>query len=225
MHKVLPPSPFRSIWTFLAYCLTFSTPVWKLLSFLGIVDLIANYADSSYADSIGSVLAHPLGMWIPVAAGFGLLMWINYRERSELSAPSMPSTTQPEPSDAAHSYPPPQKLPRDAASRTSLNGISFRLAEFSTHRDGTIRNITFENCTPHGPGILDPQGSTFIHTDFITEPDYGYPESLFYLAVRNREWYAGLIVVRNCVFRRCTFVEIGITRNSGYYSEIPRPYR
>ena len=47
------------------------------------MDLIA-----TYADDIGTVLAHPLGMWIPVAVGFALLMFINYRERRAVSSSS-----------------------------------------------------------------------------------------------------------------------------------------
>jgi hypothetical protein len=90
VRNILPPSPFRSVWTFLVYCLTLSTPVWKLLSFLGVVDLIA-----TYADDIGTVLAHPLGMWIPVAVGFALLMFINYRERRTVSSSSEASASTP----------------------------------------------------------------------------------------------------------------------------------
>jgi len=78
VRNILPPSPFRSVRTFLVYCLTLSTPVWALLSFAGVVDLIRDHADL-----IGGVLAHPVGMWIPVVVGFILLIRINYRERAE----------------------------------------------------------------------------------------------------------------------------------------------
>jgi hypothetical protein len=96
VRNILPPSPFRSAWTFLAYCLTLSTPAWTLLTILGNVDLIA-----AYTDHIGDVLTHPLGMWIPVAVGFVLLILINYRERSTTNAPPGASATLDTKNDAA----------------------------------------------------------------------------------------------------------------------------
>lgn len=55
-------------------------------------------------------------------------------------------------------------------------------------------------------------GTQFVgETKFFDESHPGYPESLFYtIPADGPGWFSGVVGTEGCVFRDCTFVEVGI---------------
>jgi hypothetical protein len=75
---------------------------------------------------------------------------------------------------------------------------------------GLIEGKTFEDCTIRGPAILMGTGDN-NHMDNCTF-DYGHgdADSIMWFRTRLEEFVVGAIGLRNCTFRRCVFVGIGI---------------
>lgn len=120
-------------------------------------------------------------------------------------------------------YPPPRKLPPESASKSHLVGESFRLTELLTPEESAsghaIQDRIFVNCTIHGPVILMPDRnsrSRFIRSTFAEKDEPGYPDSMFYELGSKRlpGWFSGVVGIERCVFRECTFVDIGIVADS-----------
>lgn len=93
-----PPSPFRSLWTFIAYSAIFYKPVWGIVSILGDVDFVVGQGAA-----ILSFLDTAPGIALLIVAGFSLLAWDNHRRRTATGdsgveqAPSLsPPPTQPD---------------------------------------------------------------------------------------------------------------------------------
>jgi len=115
-------------------------------------------------------------------------------------------------------FPLPHPLPPDALTRHTLSKLSFRLVDLvdpeqvmnKTH----VRDKTFYRCTIHGPAILIPLDTRFEgNNEFVNYPQSEHPQSMLYLYPqvpnRDRTWFSGTVVTRECVFRDCTFVDIG----------------
>ena len=153
---------------------------------MGNVDLIA-----TYADHIGNVLTHPLGMWIPVVIGFGLLVLINYKDRSGRSIGNDTGIVKAEPEVGGSLSNP-------------LTHTSVRIADLAD-QDNKIRNQTFEHCTLYGPAVVFFTGVIEISLCRVEED----PESVL-LQTSDNKPPTGAINFVDCTFRRCTFRGIGI---------------
>ena len=157
MRANLRLSPFRSVWTFLVYCLTLSTPVWKLLSYLGNIDLFADYADT-----VVSFLDNPLGMWVQVVTGCLLLIRINHKERRADGEgdEGMTQVEQESPIERKSTTTDTEEpLPREFLTRepeeTYFKEQPVYIAGLA--RKGVeLKGKTFENCQIFGPAIIAP---------------------------------------------------------------------
>ena len=85
-----------------------------------------------------------------------------------------------------------------------LQGVSLRIAEIVQNH--VIENRTFEDCTLEGPAVIVKTGVGIFHEcNFegnLGEILWGIPSS--------RKAVLGAIELRNTVFRRCRFREVGI---------------
>ena len=79
-----------------------------------------------------------------------------------------------------------------------------RIAELAGEQ-GVLEDFVFEGCDIKGPAVLVPQGSTFASTNLL-----GDPEALLWDIPPNRPKVAGAILVRNCTFEGCTFINVGL---------------
>jgi hypothetical protein len=121
--------------------------------------------------------------------------------------------------DGSLPYPPPRRLPPDAASEAHLKNLSFRLTDLLTPEQSVlgyaIRDRAFDNCTIHGPVMLmftRESRSRLSGSVFVEESSPEWPDSMLYEleSNRTRQWFGGVVVIERCVFRSCTFVDIGI---------------
>ena len=101
-------------------------------------------------------------------------------------------------------HPASQPLPPDAATRTPFRNLSFRITELESESPRMIHDRVFEDCFIHGPAIFVLDQSPLYQADF-TPRDV---ESLLW-DTGSRTSLAGVVAIKHCVFRRCTFVAIG----------------
>ena len=87
-----------------------------------------------------------------------------------------------------------------------------------------VRDKTFYGCTVHGPVILTPQNTRFAgNNKFITGvPEREHTDSMLYPLdlVRAQTWYSGTVGVRNCMFRDCTFVDVGFMQDGPHIQKL-----
>lgn len=114
-------------------------------------------------------------------------------------------------------FPLPRPLPPDWPSIRTLSSLSFRLVDLiapdQVLNQTNVRDKTFYKCTIHGPAILIPRDTRFDGDNkFINEPRAEHPQSMLYPMIpdRNRIWFSGTVATRDCEFRDCTFVDIGL---------------
>ncbi len=62
----------------------------------------------------------------------------------------------------------------------------------------------FEGCDLKDPAVLIPQGSTFANTSLVGDTD-----ALLWEIPPDRTQVIGAILVRNCTFEGCTFMNVG----------------
>ncbi len=78
-----------------------------------------------------------------------------------------------------------------------------RVAELAGEQ-GVLEGFVFEGCDLKGPAVLIPQDSNFVNTNLG-----GDPNALLWEISPDRPGVIGAIVVRNCTFERCTFMNVG----------------
>jgi hypothetical protein len=117
-------------------------------------------------------------------------------------AASAPQATQGQ-SLTASGHPAPEPLPPDAASRDPLRDLSFRITDLEPG-SRIIRDRTFVDCVIHGPAIFVLDQSP-LYEARLSPSD---AESLLW-DIGYRGHLAGVIAIKHCVFRRCTFVGVG----------------
>ena len=81
--------------------------------------------------------------------------------------------------------------------------VVIRIAEFAGEQ-GILESFVFEGCDLKGPAVLVPQGSTFANTNLL-----GNPDAFLWEIPPDRPQVIGAILVRNCTFEGCTFMNVG----------------
>lgn len=82
---------------------------------------------------------------------------------------------------------------------------------------GGLEGFVFEGCEIRGPAILVPQGSAFTGSSFMGDPD-----AWLWEIPPERTEVVGAILVRDCTFDNCTFVDIGLAGTSEFVHQIKR---
>ena len=100
----------------------------------------------------------------------------------------------------------PVATPRELQSKY-LSGRSFHINDPALTGDSTptIRERTFEDCDIDGPAIILSQGA-----GGFTDCEFDGPVDALFLEVPHRPMLIGVIVLIDCVFRRCHFRRIAI---------------
>lgn len=167
----------------------------------------------------GLVIGMGLGMLVLMGAAVKAI-------RVAAAGTETPSQTEPEADDSSLPFPLPRPLPSDWSSRRTLSNLSFRLVDLiapgQVLNQTNVRDKTFYKCTIHGPAILIPRDTRFDGDNkFFNEPKSEHPQSMLYAMTPDlrRTWFSGTVASRDCVFRDCTFVDIGFM---GYEPEISR---
>ena len=78
-----------------------------------------------------------------------------------------------------------------------------RVAELAGAQ-GVLEGFVFEGCDLKGPAVLVPQGSNFANSNVVGDPD-----ALLWEIPPDRPQVIGAILVRNCTFEGCTFLNVG----------------
>ena len=94
--------------------------------------------------------------------------------------------------------------PEDAL-RQVHEGETLRISDLADER-GVVQNHDFLRCTIQGPALLVLSGGIF-HSNRID----GFPDACFYDAGEDRERYPGAVIVYQCAFESCTFLNLGFT--------------
>ncbi len=95
-----------------------------------------------------------------------------------------------------------------------LHGKHFRLTDLIRYGSShIIEDRTFEDCWIYGPAVVYPQGIVVIQNNAfqgIPSLDYAFWE------ISKGQHISGVIALKNCTFRRCTFVNVSFigTRES-----------
>ncbi len=69
---------------------------------------------------------------------------------------------------------------------------------------GVLEGFVFESCDLKGPAVVVPQGSNFANSSLVGDPD-----ALLWEIPLDRPEVIGAILVRNCTFEGCTFMNVG----------------
>lgn len=78
-----------------------------------------------------------------------------------------------------------------------------RIAELAGEQ-GVLEGFVFEGCDLKGPAVVVPQGSNFANTNLV-----GDPNALLWEIPPERTEVIGAILLRNCTFEGCTFINVG----------------
>jgi hypothetical protein len=79
-----------------------------------------------------------------------------------------------------------------------------RIADLAGEQ-GVLEGFVFEGCDLKGPAVLVPQGSNFANSSVV-----GNPDALLWEIPPDRSEVIGAILVRNCTFEGCTFINVGL---------------
>src|ERR671939_2116917 len=79
-----------------------------------------------------------------------------------------------------------------------------RISELAGEQ-GVLEGFVFEGCDLKGPAVVVPQGSNFASSRLAGDPD-----ALLWEIPPNRPEVIGAILVRNCTFEDCTFMNVGL---------------
>jgi hypothetical protein len=207
----------------------------------GLAGVVAWIIANPYA-----ALVAGLASWIAVAILMVVIM--AKRGQSNVAVTSEPEVSSTQPTSQAPAelqqeieaqndslpYPRPRPLPQGAQSRQHFPSFSFRLVDLVTPEQAmsqtAIRDKNFYKCVIHGPAVLAPMENTrFVgETEFFDEPRPGQPDSMFYELEANRKleenqtrvWVTGVVGVQGCVFRDCTFVDIGVMAQASVIQQL-----
>ena len=92
--------------------------------------------------------------------------------------------------------------------------MSIRIADLA-RESVTIEGHTFEDCNIYGPAVVFPGHEVNI-ADCAFESDLrGFPDNIFIVIKEDRKLY-GVIGLKECTFRRCTFHRIAIVCNPAF---------
>ena len=89
-----------------------------------------------------------------------------------------------------------------------------RISELAGER-GVLDGFVFESCDLKGPAVLVPHGSTFAEANLIGDPD-----ALLWEIPPDRPEVIGAILVLNCTFERCTFMNVGFAGPPEFVQQI-----
>ena len=78
-----------------------------------------------------------------------------------------------------------------------------RISELAGEQ-GVLEGFVFEGCDLKGPAVVVPQGSNFASSRLV-----GNPDALLWEIPPDRPGVIGAILVRNCTFEDCTFLNVG----------------
>jgi len=78
-----------------------------------------------------------------------------------------------------------------------------RISELAGEQ-GVLEGFVFEGCDLKGPAVVVPQGSNFANSSLVGDPD-----ALLWEIPPDRPEVIGAILVRNCTFEDCTFMNVG----------------
>lgn len=98
--------------------------------------------------------------------------------------------------------------------RPYVKGLAFRITDLCRDTN-VISDKVFEECDVAGPAILLPVGEAdvFAHCSFNTgiksEPDV-QPDAYLWEIPNDQGAAVGVVAIRNCVFRRCRFLNVGL---------------
>ena len=82
---------------------------------------------------------------------------------------------------------------------------------------GVLENARFEGCQIRGPAVLLPSGTKMVNNESAEGSDHIIWEVS---NLSNPTSLVGFVLVRNCVFERCTFINIGLTAPEPYLTEL-----
>lgn len=80
---------------------------------------------------------------------------------------------------------------------------------------GGLDGFVFEGCDIKGPAVLVPQNSTFLGSSLM-----GDPSAWLWEIPPERTEVIGAILVRNCTFEDCTFIDIGLAGTPEFVQKI-----
>ena len=89
-----------------------------------------------------------------------------------------------------------------------------RIAELAGEQ-GVLEGFVFEGCDLKGPAVVVPQGSNFANTNLVGDPD-----ALLWEIPPDRPEVIGAILVRNCTFEGCTFINVGLAGSPEFIEQI-----
>ncbi len=92
--------------------------------------------------------------------------------------------------------------------------VVIRIAEFAGEQ-GILESFVFEGCDLKGPAVLVPQGSNFANSNLVGDPD-----ALLWEIPPDRPGVIGAILVRNCTFDDCTFLNVGFAGPPEFVREV-----
>lgn len=91
----------------------------------------------------------------------------------------------------------PEQMFRDRVIRLSVES-----------RDGAIRNARYDGCHIEGPAVILPTASSFTHCRTAEGVEHVFWDVSNLVSPIN---LVGYILVDNCIFDNCTFINIGMS--------------
>ena len=89
-----------------------------------------------------------------------------------------------------------------------------RISELAGEQ-GVLEGFVFESCDLKGPAVVVPQGSNFASSRLVGDPD-----ALLWEIPPNRPEVIGAILVRNCTFEDCTFINVGFAGPAEFVEQV-----
>ena len=116
---------------------------------------------------------------------------------------------------------------KDQDSKPALSQADGASLNFIKNRDVTLHELlvrefrvvgrTFEDCVIHGPAIV-----TFLRTPLIECEFVGPSRDSILFPIWPRRPVVGLTLIKDCTFRHCTFVNIGLAGLQEPQAEFPQ---
>ena len=89
-----------------------------------------------------------------------------------------------------------------------------RISELAGEQ-GVLEGFVFESCDLKGPAVIVPQGSNFASSRLVGDPD-----ALLWEIAPDRPEVIGAILVRNCTFEDCTFLDVGFAGPAEFVEQV-----
>ena len=89
-----------------------------------------------------------------------------------------------------------------------------RITELSGQQ-GVLEGFVFKGCDLKGPAVLVPQSSNFANTNIVGDPD-----ALLWEIPPDRPTVIGAILIRNCTFEDCTFMNVGLAGSPEFIDQM-----